>query len=118
MQTKPPRSAIAAHKIMVALQPKFSVNSARPVPDAALPMYVQKFKSPDINEILPNFAKCGGTIHVTTILTPYIQPVQRAEKSTDKNTLFPLEAKRKSADINPETNISPESFISFLTSFR
>lgn len=103
---------------MVALQPNFSEKSASPAPDAALPIYVQKFKRPDINDMLPYFAKYGGTIHVITMFTPYIQAVKTAENRIENGALFPFTEKIKSAEINPAKNTTDASISSLFINFR
>ena len=113
----PPEKAIAAHKRSVLLQPNCSENIARPDPETALPTYVQKLSAPDINEIFPKREKYGGTIQVTIIFTPYIQPVKRAEKITETPAFFPFVTNSKNADTKPKINIIPVRSISFFTIF-
>ena len=78
-----PIRAIMLHIPMVKFQPRFSVSTAMPYVEIALPIYVHELITPEAVETLPYFAKNGGSIDTSILFMPCIQPVSTAERMTE-----------------------------------
>ena len=90
-QIKEPRIAIMLQTIRVMLQLNFSVRTAIPYVEIALPMYVQALRSPDTVETFPVFSKNGGIIQISIKFTPCILPARSAVNKTERAVFLPVD---------------------------
>lgn len=85
-----PAMAMMHHIPMVKSQPRFSVSTAMPYVEIALPMYVHELMMPEAVETLSYLAKNGGSIDTSILFMPCIQPVSTAERMTENAAFEPL----------------------------
>ena len=98
----------------MVFHPAFFDNIAIPYVDRALPIYVKEFRIPETVETLPLFWKYAGIIQISIRLTQCIEPVRRAENSTENMALLPVKIKSKSAKTVPPPKNSAAQVRGFL----